>query len=148
MLYLTAFYLYPPIQSFLPADPSRLLSCKAVLEVSISALERNYFSIHKVSKTVRIFWIFYGIIVIGKAPVELGFEEKVRLLTVHANHPSPKSFFRSLLDPGGVFLNPLNSCSSRVLPLILEKAPWPKPDLYDQKDRFWWVHDPIKATWA
>ena len=55
MLYLTAFYLYPPIQSFLPADPSRLLSGKAVLEVSISALERNYFSIHKVSKIVRMF---------------------------------------------------------------------------------------------
>ena len=105
MLYPIAFYLHPPIQSFLPADPSRLLSGKSVLGVSISALERSYFPIHKVSKIARIFWIYYGIIIIGKAPLELGFEEKVRLLTVHANHPSPKRFLGILLDLGGAFLN-------------------------------------------
>lgn len=40
-----------------------------------------------------------------QTPLELGFEEKVRLLTVHANHPSPKRFLGILLDLGGAFLN-------------------------------------------
>ena len=61
-----------------------------------------------------------------QTPLELGFEEKVRLLTVHANHPSPKRFLGSCwtLEGHSWILNPMNSCSSRVLPLILEKAHW------------------------